>query len=105
MFNRVTLALVAMAVIALPAAASTEHQRQVRMARVSADSIPRDLASPEGTTRWDLSEVRLEGSWLRSLGTADGSARFSDLGATDVPAAPTVFEDPSGGEAADPKYA
>jgi hypothetical protein len=77
----------------LPAHAETI----VRMARADLASLPRDFVSPEGRTRWDLRDLKLQARFVRTLTTDAGRVVRHDEGTGERDLA---WTDPSGGDAA-----
>lgn len=62
-------------------------------------SLPKDLASPEGTTRWDLTGLPRGATWTRTI-SADGATVVVADEATGRSANRVVYSDPAGGDAA-----
>jgi fibronectin type III domain protein len=104
MRRTVLLTLVALFGISLAAARSGAPPiRRVRLAAVPVSPSPaKDLAFPEGKTRWDLTGVSPGDSWTRSLEAKEGSVVMSDAraGAKGPVVTRTVYSDPAGGDAA-----
>jgi hypothetical protein len=69
----------------------------VRMAKADLASLPKDLVSPEGRTRWDLRGAKLQQGFLRTLTADAGRVVRHDEGTGDRDLA---WTDPSGGDAA-----
>lgn len=69
----------------------------VRMARADLASLPRDLVSPEGLTRWDLRSARFQQTFVRTLTADAGRVVRHDEGNGERDLA---WSDPSGGDMA-----
>jgi hypothetical protein len=117
---RVSLAVLLVAASGSAAAPATAPARPpapeliVRFATAGTTSLPRDLADPEGRTRWDLRAIPLRERFTRHLADESGEVRLTDeegllerpasLPASLGPARPGPaawrFIDPDGGDAA-----
>ncbi len=87
----------------LPAATDPPKTRKVSLGEVVlAPPLARDLAAPEGKSRWDLTSVPRKGSWTRTLEVRDSSVLLTGErpGSKDTAPDRSTFSDPAGGDAA-----
>ncbi len=102
--RRFIIILCVFAAIATSISWAGEPARKVRVLRVDpANGVVRDMAEPEGTTRWDLRGLVLTNPLVRTVEIDDQTVVVTEEGTqADGKAAlsTTIYSDPTGGDAA-----
>jgi hypothetical protein len=100
MLRLARLLAVVLAIFMLGSDASGESRREAQWARVVlTQDLPEELTSPEGRTRWDISSIELERSWIRTL-EPDPERPSLILLSDREPLEESRYGDPSGGDGA-----